>query len=128
MVGPVFQLELMHGRHRRQHESYRLAYVGWLLAELLVVVLHYSSRIESLGYHFSHPNVQAGFVRDYINLFVVQQLVMLFIAVPSFTAGSITDAKTRGTLQDLLATDLTTAQILVGKLLAQLAQIGELAA
>jgi ABC-type transport system involved in multi-copper enzyme maturation permease subunit len=55
--------------------------------------------------------------------FVVQQLLLLLLATPAFVAGAITDEKRRGTLPQLLTTDLDTRHILLGKLLGRTAQV-----
>src|SRR5262249_18472537 len=67
------------------------------------------------------------FINSYVWAFVVQQFVLLLLLTPAFVAGAITDEKSGGTLQHLLTTNLSTWEIVVGKLLGRLAQLGMLA-
>ena len=53
--------------------------------------------------------------------------VLLFLLTPAFVAWAITDEKSRGTLQYLLTSSLTTWEIVVGKLLGRLVHLGLLA-
>jgi ABC-type transport system involved in multi-copper enzyme maturation permease subunit len=56
--------------------------------------------------------------------FVMQQMLLLLLVTPAFVAGAITDEKRRGTLQYLLTSHLGTRDILLGKLLGRVAQVG----
>src|SRR5205807_2825583 len=69
----------------------------------------------------------ADLCRTVVELMVGQQFLLLLLVTPAFAAGSVSDEKTRGTLQEWLTTDLSAWEILRGKLLAQLIQVGTLA-
>ena len=74
----------------------------------------------------------AGIVNDALRPFALgtnadHKLLLLLLATPAYTAGAIPDEKTRGTLQYLLAADLTAWEILAGKLLGRIAQVALLA-
>ena len=58
---------------------------------------------------------------------MIQQLLLVLLATPAFTAGAITDEKTRGTLQHMLTAHLTAGEIILGKLLGRMAQVAMLA-
>src|SRR5437879_566470 len=68
----------------------------------------------------------ADFCRTVVELMVGQQFLLLVLVTPAFAAGSISDEKTRGTLQEWLTTDLSAWEILRGKLSAQVIQLGSL--
>src|SRR5262249_43922461 len=59
-----------------------------------------------------------------LRVFIAQQFLLLILATPAFVAGAITDEKSRGTLQHLLTTDLTSWEIIVGKYLGRIIQVG----
>ncbi len=56
------------------------------------------------------------------------QLVLLLLAAPAATAGAVCLDKARGTLTHLLMTDLSNAEIVLGKLAARLVPVLGLAA
>ena len=49
------------------------------------------------------------------------------LVTPTFVAGAIADEKSRGTLQDLLTAQLSSWEIVTGKLFGRLAQVGYVA-
>lgn len=59
-----------------------------------------------------------------VNLFFLGQYLLVALLAPSFTAGSITGEKERHTYEMLLASPLTPAAVVVGKLLAALCHLG----
>src|SRR5207302_7129649 len=67
------------------------------------------------------------FATSFVGKLVYQQLILLLLATPAFAAGAISDEKASGTLQYLLAADLTAWEIIVGKLLGRACQVAILA-
>jgi ABC-type transport system involved in multi-copper enzyme maturation permease subunit len=61
---------------------------------------------------------------SWLVVFLLQQFALIVIAAPAVAAGSITEEKTRGSLQDLLITDLESWEIILGKWLAHVTQLG----
>jgi ABC-type transport system involved in multi-copper enzyme maturation permease subunit len=126
MIGAVSYLELLQLHRRGRQRLFCLIYGGWLLAEFVAMYLSYLLAISS-----RRPLVRieaaSHFINNFVELFVVQQYVLLLLVTPAFVAGTITDEKTRGTLQHLLTTSLTSPEIILGKLVAQLARLLELA-
>jgi len=59
--------------------------------------------------------------------FVRSQVLMLLLAIPAFTAGAVADEKRRGTLQYLLAADIDTRHLILGKMFGRVAQVALLA-
>ena len=73
------------------------------------------------------PQAAGEFGNRFTAVLIGQQLALLLLATPAYTAGAITDEKTRGTLQYLLVADLTAWEIILGKLLGRLGQVALLA-
>lgn len=123
MVNPLFRLELLQACRRGRQRRYRLLYAGWLVLEVLVLYSAYF-----LGSSLQPgPNEAGRFGQQFVSLFVLQQFVLLLLVTPAFMAGSITDEKTKGTLPLLLTTELTAADIILGKFLGQAVCVAELA-
>src|SRR5690242_1266486 len=116
MVGPVFSLELLLGSRRGRQYVFRWIYGGWLVLQLSFLYFLYLNDQDRLA--------TARFAGSYVETFVVQQFILLLLAAPAFTAGAVTDEKSTGTLQYLLTADLTSAEVVVGKLLGRMAQVG----
>jgi ABC-type transport system involved in multi-copper enzyme maturation permease subunit len=132
MVGAVLQQEWLLGSRRSRLHILRWIYAGWLILLVLYGFFRYvyeeNKRV--------HPLTVAGtttFVRYssapeivgqwFAETFVTQQMLLLVLATPAFVAGAITDEKRRGTLQYLLTADLESRHIILGKLLARMAQV-----
>jgi ABC-type transport system involved in multi-copper enzyme maturation permease subunit len=121
MVGPVLHHEMMLGSRRSRAYVFRWLYAGWLVLQVLGYYFYFAMASITLPDNvYATPTVASWFVET----FVVQQLILLLLATPVFTAGALTDEKTRGTLQYLLTTDLLSWDIVAGKLLGRLAQVG----
>jgi hypothetical protein len=67
------------------------------------------------------------FVNAYVEIFGVQHFLLLVLATPVFVAGAISDEKSDGTFTLLLTADLTSWEIVAGKMLGRMAQVGLLA-
>src|SRR5438874_1857049 len=132
MLGPIFHLELQHGSRRGRQFTFRWLFAGWMLLEFCTLFLHYQMQspnggiVSLLAKRGLALKSFSTFASTFAQLFVVQQFLLLLLAMPAFAAGSITDEKVRGTLQDLLTTNLTAKEIILGKLLAQVIRITEL--
>jgi ABC-type transport system involved in multi-copper enzyme maturation permease subunit len=121
MVGPVFALELLRGRRRSRLDLFRRVYAGWLILQFGVVFLSYLAEI--LG-GFVSPRVGISrFLNSFLEAFLAQHFLLLLLLTPTFAAGAISDEKAQGTLQDLLTADLTSWEIIGGKLCGRLAQV-----
>jgi ABC-type transport system involved in multi-copper enzyme maturation permease subunit len=126
MIGPVCYLELLPPHRRGRQRLFRRLYGGFLAAELGLFLYRYLLTFLG-GPHRPHYPAAGDFVNNYVEVFMVQQYVLLLLVLPAFAAGSITDEKTRGTLQGLLITELSSWEIILGKLLGQLALVLDLA-
>jgi ABC-type transport system involved in multi-copper enzyme maturation permease subunit len=119
MVGPVLYQEMLLGSRAGKQYIFRWIYAGWLILQILFYSLVASIEVSQSPESF----VTARLAAHFIPVFVVQQLILMIVAVPAFAAGSVTDEKTRGTLQHMLTTDLESRHIILGKLLAKSAQV-----
>src|SRR5947209_450773 len=115
MIGPVCYLELLPPHRRGRQRLFRWLYGGFLAAEFAFFLFSYLLRFSGPQ---RAPSYQAtgDFVNNYVEVFMVQQYALLLLVLPAFAAGTITDEKTRGTLQGLLITELSSGEIIVGKL------------
>src|SRR5262245_58767197 len=103
MLGPVLYLEILLGGRGGRQAVFRWVYGAWLVGLLLFYYgLYWVDYRTSAGAQGPDPSATGRFVADFIELFVVQQFILVLLATPAVTAGAITDEKTRGTLQHLL--------------------------
>ena len=115
IFGPVFRYESMIASRRWQVYAMRALFVGLLLACLSTIwQINESGTVDTLR----RSLVVAG--QRFFYFTVVIELVLVLLAAPASTAGAIALDKSRGTLTHLLTTDLTAAEIVVGKLAARL--------
>jgi ABC-type transport system involved in multi-copper enzyme maturation permease subunit len=130
MVGPVLNQEMLLGGRRNRLHVLRWLYAGLLIVELLGLYGYFYSeewaraanamRMSGTYNEISAPEVVG---ERFAVLFVRQQMIILLLITPAFVAGAITDEKRSGTLQYLALTDLESRHIILGKLIARLAQV-----
>jgi ABC-type transport system involved in multi-copper enzyme maturation permease subunit len=131
MVGPVLSLELLRGSRRGRQHVFRWVYGGWLLAQFSVFALLYLTRsfgddvLSPRGW-VGNPSPLSSLTGTFLALLAVQQFLLLALAVPALTAGAVTEEKARGSLQDLLTTELSPWGIVAGKLLGRLIRVLDL--
>jgi ABC-type transport system involved in multi-copper enzyme maturation permease subunit len=127
MIGPVFGAEVKRAGRRGRAHVLRWIYAGWLVTELLILYFNYLPAPTASGV-VSTPTAgeTAAFARGFVELVLFQQFALIFLVTPAFAAGAVTDEKTRGTLQQLLTSDLRAYDIVVGKLLARGGQVATL--
>jgi ABC-type transport system involved in multi-copper enzyme maturation permease subunit len=127
MLGPVVSAELLRAGRRGRAHVLRWVYAAWLIAQLLYVF----DQTHAPPYYNAprpHPTkAAAAFGQGVRDLILGQQFVLIVLVAPAFFAGAITDEKTRGTLQNLLAAYVTPADIVLGKLAARGLQVAALA-
>jgi ABC-type transport system involved in multi-copper enzyme maturation permease subunit len=123
MIGPVLHLELLTGSRRGKLDLLRRAYTLWLMLQFFVLAGSEFSTALVAG----RGDALGQFVNDYIAILVRQHFFLMLLVTPTFVAGAIADEKSRSTLQDLLTAQLSSWEIVVGKLLGRLAQVGYVA-
>src|SRR5688572_4249878 len=94
MIGPVLYLEMLLGSRRGRQYVFRWVYAGWLLLQLCFILfmyyVQYLAGFSSMDPERFHPNTTAEYASWFVEIFVVQQMVLLLLATPAFTAGAIT--------------------------------------
>ncbi len=112
--GPVFAYEWLTTTRRWQLYALRAIFVSSLLIGMMVV-WHFTSRRESPGQTVSIETL-ASYGEEFYLTIVSIELTLVLLAAPAATAGAVCLDKARGTLDHLLATDLSNAEIVLGKL------------
>ncbi|SIO62568.1 ABC-2 family transporter protein [Singulisphaera sp. GP187] len=117
-LGPVFVYEWRISSRRWQGYALRSLFVASLLAALVVV---WSGRA---GGPIA-PSLRglAEVAELFFKAMVGTQLAVVLLAAPAVTAGAICLDRARGTLMYLLLTDLSDAEIVLGKLAARLVPV-----
>ncbi len=117
-LGPVFAVEWTLLSRRWQTYALRSLVVAGLFVALVVVWQTTVGHKHSLGLEDLArigPPVFYGLVGT--------QLSLIILAAPAATAGAVCSDKVRGTLLHLLVTDLSTTEIVMGKLAARLVPV-----
>ncbi len=125
MRGSWFALELVRCCRHGRLVVLRRIYAAWLVAQWVVLCFNYLAASQS-GLQAS-PAAVSHFVGGYLEIFVVQHFLLLMLVTPPLVAGAIADERTKGTLALLLTTRLTAWEIVIGRLLGRLIQLGYLA-
>jgi len=123
VIGPVLYQEMLLASRRTRQHVFRWLYAGWMIVQLSGLAFIYF-----FGALFSPEKNDLTFqiCRDLTPVLVAQQFILLILSTPVFVAGAVTDEKTRGTLQYLLTTDLTTSDIILGKWISRAIQVSVL--
>ena len=112
--GPVFVYEWLTTARRWQVYALRVLFVGAILVGLAFVwyqmTIHRDVRETA-----SLAELAAYGEAIYLTIAVVE-LTLVLLAAPAATAGAVCLDKARGTLDHMLATDLSNAEIVLGKL------------
>ena len=114
-LGPVFAYEWLRATRRWTMYAWRAGFVLVLLGGLALVWLVESHRTAS-----STMQAQADLAKMFFGIIECVAVVTVLLAAPAATAGVICQEKARGTLLDVLATDLSSAEVVLGKLAARL--------
>jgi ABC-type transport system involved in multi-copper enzyme maturation permease subunit len=117
-LGPVFAAEWLSISRRWQGYAARVVFVAAVLGALTVVWL---ARAVNRPAHSVRAQAEVG--RVFSGALAVTQLAMVLLVAPAATAGSICLDRARGTLDHMLVTDLSAAEIVLGKLAARLAPV-----
>jgi ABC-type transport system involved in multi-copper enzyme maturation permease subunit len=122
-LGPVFNAELLTTARRRRYYISRLVYGLTLLA--LVGWAYESKRhlSDASGVAGTKFNFLAETAEAIFATFITTQVVAVLALTPAMVAGTIADEKQRKTLHYLLASQLTSLEIVGGKLAARLLQL-----
>jgi ABC-type transport system involved in multi-copper enzyme maturation permease subunit len=117
-LGPVFIYECLANSRRWQTYAIRSIGVAILLAAIAAIAMSHASRFPRnpwRGY--------ADLGESYFYAIIGVELTLVMLAAPAATAGAICVDRARGTLTHMLVTDLSDAEIVLGKLAARLLPI-----
>jgi ABC-type transport system involved in multi-copper enzyme maturation permease subunit len=120
-LGPVFNAELLTTARRPRNYVIRFLYGLVILCQ---VYLSYQSNSWRL-YGSGQLSIQemASFAQTIFNTFAILQAVVILLLTPALVGGAIADEKQRKTLHYLLTSQLSGAEIVIGKLAARLLQV-----
>ena len=117
-LGPVFAYEWLRTTRRWTMYAWRAGFVLVLLGGLALVWLVWLE--ESHRTASSAVQAQADLAKAFFGMFECAAVLTVLLAAPAATAGVICQERARGTILDVLATDLSSAEVVLGKLAARL--------
>jgi hypothetical protein len=128
LENPVLPWELKRIGRRQLWRILPIGYCAWLGVQAVALfgVTIAANPVAALDPHLRHElrreahAQQTDFLQYYLDALLKLQLVLVIAVTPAFTAGSLGQEKERGTLFELFGTQLTSRQILLGKLLGRL--------
>jgi ABC-type transport system involved in multi-copper enzyme maturation permease subunit len=112
VLGPIFQIEAMLTVRRARYYFLRAAY-GFVL--LFIMWTCYQSAHET-GLGTLTLQSTARFATSFFYSFAAAQLTIAIAVTAAVTAGTIAEERERRTIEYLFATDLSNAEIVLGKL------------
>lgn len=117
LLGPIFSIELVTSARHARHYLLRVAYAMLLL---LVLWTSYETSV-----HLGQASIQtvANITRDFFAGFAFMQIVAVLVLTPAMVASSIAGERERRTIDDLLTSQLSSADIILGKLSARLIHV-----
>jgi ABC-type transport system involved in multi-copper enzyme maturation permease subunit len=131
--GPVLAWEMKRATRRKLWRCLQIGYCAWLVIQAVALFGAMSSSWDLPNEPQSRLEVyrtmyaqQIEFLDNYLVFILQFQLVLIIALIPALTAGSLGQEKERGTLFALFGTQLTSRQILLGKLFGRLILIAPL--
>jgi len=132
-VTNVAFMELLLTSRRSSHFIWRYLYGGWLVLQFgwmwltyWITALVVRGPIGATAGISGSSDETFQFFAGFLSLFLWQQMVLIVLVAPAIAAGAITDEKERGTLQYLLTADLSSSEIVLGKVLGRLIVIASI--
>jgi ABC-type transport system involved in multi-copper enzyme maturation permease subunit len=123
LPGPIYRVELVSVARRRRYFFLRVLYAVVILLLLWATYsssyyMHQAGGAQSIQHS---ATLAASFFMSFTWL---QMLAILFVG-PAMAAGTIASERERRTIEYLFATDLSNAEIVLGKTLARLTLLGQ---
>ena len=115
LMGPVFHAELLRTARRGRYYILRLLYGAVLL---LIIWSGYQQTFASA--RTARIAAVAMFAFDTFFMFAIVQLLTVLVLIPPLFAGTIADEKQRKTLHYLMASQLSSGEIVADKVLGRL--------
>lgn len=123
LPGPVFGMELVTSARRLRYYLLRVLYcfvLGFLIWVNYDSHFRYSQAVNGV-YELDR---MASFAQSMFWSFTIAEGVLVLLMTPAFVAGTIAEEKQRRTLHYLLASRLSSAEIVLGKLFSRLLHLG----
>jgi ABC-type transport system involved in multi-copper enzyme maturation permease subunit len=114
LLGPVFRAELLRTARRRRYYALRVVY-GLLI--LFIIWAGYEGAIR--GKTTITIDEAAEFAEGTFEAFATVQLIAILVMIPALFGGAIADEKQRKTLHYLMASRLSSFEIVVDKVLGR---------
>jgi ABC-type transport system involved in multi-copper enzyme maturation permease subunit len=126
LPGPVFNVELITTARRARYYAIRFVYGMILLFFVVQAATEFDWRRGAAIWSGEELSIKemAKTGQRIFSTFAVLQGIAVVILTPALVAGVVADEKRRKTLHYLLASRLNAAEIILGKLLARLLQLG----
>ena len=127
LLGPVFNAELLTTARRARYYVIRFLYGAIILFQ---IYLSYQANSWRSGFGMQQMSIQemASFGQQIFGSFAILQLVVVVLLTPALVGGTIAEERQRKTLHYLLTSELSSAEIILGKLAARLLHVGVLVA
>lgn len=123
LPGPVFNVELVTSARRVRYYLFRVLFC---LILLFLIWTNYDSffrHVQSIDGRYELDRM-ARFAEAMFWTFIVTEAILVLLLTPALVAGTIAEEKQRRTLHYLLASQLTSAEIVLGKLFGRLLHVG----
>jgi ABC-type transport system involved in multi-copper enzyme maturation permease subunit len=119
LLGPLFLFDLLRTTRRSRYFLLRI-YVYFILVLLFCVFVTWTSgrRINL------RANRGAAIAENVFFFFLCAHLALTALFTPGYVASALTEEKERNTLEALMATDLSSREIVLSKLAVRLANLG----
>jgi ABC-type transport system involved in multi-copper enzyme maturation permease subunit len=122
LLGPVFWFDLVRVARRQPLALWRSVYGLGLLGALFV--LYVNALPEAMLGGYVSKNDAAAFATRFADVFMAVQFAAVILVTPALTANAVAEEKSKYTLPFLLGTQLSSREILLGKLFTRLLQVG----
>ncbi|MEN6450528.1 MAG: ABC transporter permease subunit, partial [Thermoguttaceae bacterium] len=124
LPGPIFNVELITSARRSRYFLIRALYAAVLLLAIWLVYFsyHQSHRFRGAGATDSIHDV-AALSAAFFTTFAYLQLAAVMLLAPAMVAGTVASERERRTIEYLFASQLSNAEIVLGKLSARLLHV-----
>ncbi|MDZ4658356.1 MAG: ABC transporter permease subunit [Bythopirellula sp.] len=123
LLGPIFRVELVSVARRRRYFVLRVLYAALILFVLWAT--YSSSYYISTGTGRQSIRYAATLAASFFLSFSWLQILAILFVGPAMAAGTIASERERRTIEYLFATDLSNAEIVLGKTFARLTLLGQ---
>jgi len=128
IFGPILFYDLLGTARRGRYVIVRCLYIAALAVMLFVLYATWFGRGGHLFAMVVSERIDrqdvAAFNDSFFQMYMAVQFLVIVFLTPGITASAVAEEKDRKTLEYLLATDLSSHEIILGKLMSRLAYMG----